>query len=217
MKLILFVIFIFLPSFGFASTSVGNGGMLVACSTATQSDLSLLDFVEAKLLWNLPEANALTSLASQPSSETTIVTFILNRLEKLDPKRASRLKKEYASFYTEAFFIQSAILTPTQDDNAIALPVGCSLMQAVIQVNPELPGEKRFNISQIVWDLLNPLPIARSGLIMHELLYREAIANGQTTSKKTRYLNAFLFSEQIESSNVRQYQAILKSTGFPQL
>jgi hypothetical protein len=54
----------------------------------------------------------------------------------------------------------------------------------------------------------------QAGLMMHELLYRIAIKNGATTSRKIRYFNSLIFSERFKLLNEADYKQLLISLGL---
>lgn len=199
-------------SFVNASTQVGNGGVVLVCSPQSgRPEVQILDFVEAEILWRFEIQK------SSLVDPFMIVELRLNDLGRLDPLRANRLRERLRSFKSESFFIENAMLVRTEDEQNIAIPKECIIDQAVVQINPIFPQERRYNISEMYWSSLSDRPVEQAGLIFHELIYREAIEVGQTTSRRVRYYTALVFSTQLSRLDDREYQDILSRVGLPLL
>lgn len=195
----------------YASTKVGNGGVVVVCSSKSgYPEVQILDFVEARLIWDLKIRDF-----SERLSATEIVQERINDLARFDPNRAERLTKSLGSFFEESRFLKDANLVRTDDEQTIAVPKDCLLDQAVVQIKPNFPAEKRYNISESYWSGLSDRPVEVAGLIFHELIYREAIERGHTTSRRIRYFTAYLFSEQFVEQSEEDYREVLASVGLP--
>jgi hypothetical protein len=192
-----------------AGRDVGSGGIVVKCLNADEVPISseLLDFYEARALLNLPVRDDLLVLEQQ--------AFILTSLRALfvfDPSRALRLAGWYSDFFNESSFLQDIALTDTNDADNVAVPDGCILQQTAIQKEPLFPEEKRYYLSQSVWNYLSEKD--RAGLILHELIYRDAIALGQTNSRRTRLFLGLLTSNLFLNLEQKSYEDRLARISF---
>lgn len=193
-----------------AGSEVGNGGMLVDCKNPAGASLGLetLDFFEGRMFLNFEFDESLLR-----STSTEILTDVVNRLYRFDPERALRYEYWINSFMNEAKFLENVKLAPTEDQANLALPERCSLVQAIIQREPIFPEERRYNIAKEVWDRL--IERERAGLILHEIVYREAIALGQTNSRRTRLFVAYLTSNLLPQSDGATYKERLVRLQLP--
>lgn len=209
------LLFFYLYSMNLAvgGTSVGNGGLAVSCpSSDNTTKLRILDFVEGELRWKLK----LKKHASF-NDPKEIVLSILDKMATLDPARSIRLTEELKNFYDESMFYTDIVLSRTDDEQNLFVPSGCSVIQAVIQIEPLFPEDRRYNISADIWKKLGEDVNEQAGLILHELLYREAITNGHLDSRRIRYYVAQLFSEDFEKHDAQSYRNLLVSVDFPDL
>src|SRR5205085_1885391 len=71
-----------------------------------------------------------------------------------------------------------------------------------------------YTINKDLWDRMNTNN--RAGLILHEIIYKEALRDGQHDSVKARYFNAYLSSTKMASFTPQQYSAFLVRVGFPE-
>ena len=100
----------------------------------------------------------------------------------------------------ESAFISGADLVPVDDSNHIVVPHGCAVVQIALQKEPNFPIEKRYTINKDLWDLLPPMQ--QAGLMIHELLYTQALGAGARDSVGVRYLNALLSSGKIADTTL---------------
>lgn len=183
-----------------AAREVGNGGLVVYCTDFNGVRISseLLDFQESRTLLNLPVRDDLRVLPMDAFIRET-----LKALFRLDPERAVRFSKWNTEFSSESTFLSDIELLDTNDFDSIAIPTGCSLKQAAIQRIPLFPEEKRYYFSKSVWENLTDTD--RAGLKLHEFVYRDAIAAGQTNSRRTRLYMGYLTSSLLPNSNQIDY------------
>lgn len=141
------------------------------------------------------------------------INFILQRLEKLSPERARLYRSYYASFFNEVQWIEEGALNPIPDsDHIISPPPGCLVRQTVNQSQPVLPADKRYFIDKDVWDRLDDNQ--KTGLLLHEIIYREALSIGHVNSVSTRYLNGFISSSEMAEISVPAFNKLLTDLGF---
>jgi hypothetical protein len=213
MKLIFYVLIAaFLTTEAFAQgggTGVGNGGDVIYCES-TQS-YQLLDYWEASELFGRE-----VYLGDESEDFKTLVRNALNRLWAIDPQRSERYMKRFSQFFSVARFLNHGDLREIDDSSEVALPAGCVLKQAVIQLREENALFYKFLIDRDIWIQLSE--VDKAGLILHEIIYEEALnlENPHATSLPTRVLNGVISHRYFE----RDYKAItyfelLQKINFP--
>jgi hypothetical protein len=75
-------------------------------------------------------------------------------------------------------------------------------------------GVKKYIINQDLWSLLNNTN--KAGLILHEIVYSDAIMRGQNNSIYARYFNALLSSKEITKLSQKEYKKIMRKTRLKQ-
>ncbi|MEA9356785.1 hypothetical protein SHI21_11240 [Bacteriovorax sp. PP10] len=188
---------------------VGNGGDVVVCG----KKIELLDIYEAR-----------TSgyEIKRPVGKTyqeMIKSLLQTNLLPIQPKRTAKYLKFLESFESEAQFLPGIKLSDVDDAGMVAIPTGCELKQIAIQLSDdERPaGKKRYTVSLDLWNKLDEFN--KMSLILHEIIYREAIEHKSSNSMVVRAtvgeilktkldLNVFLslvadLSDAIEYKNYR--------------
>lgn len=181
---------------------VGNGGGLVVCYDSAQQITSeeVLDIFEAKSLRGIEiEKTIPTNL---PWKE--IAKHLVNRFGEFSQMRQQLYGYWLERFESEAKFIKGVDLGDVRDAQFIAIPKGCRLETAIIQAKPRMAGDKRYIVNEDLWNLLSEQQ--KASLVLHELIYREAIAYGHTNSIQVRIMNAFVHSIQIHG--ITSYETI---------
>lgn len=187
----------------------GNGGDVVVCiADGRIRSVELLDFYEAKTLRKIQY-----SLGDKILSVEAKIELALSRLSPFSPVRVQDYLTQTRSFYSEALFLKGVKLDDIPDAGYLALPIGCHIEQIVIQKEPRFPGDPRFLVSQDLWDFLDN--DSRAGLILHEVIYREAISYGHTDSIATRYFNSLIFGNKIKDLTMQTFLERLLLLPFP--
>jgi hypothetical protein len=185
----------------YAGEIVGNGGDVIACPDKAPV---LLDFFEAGAVHGLTRR---ADLAGGTPQE--IAKAALRDLKRLNPTRARIYEQRIARFQEEASFVAGAELADIPDSHPIVLPNGCKLRQIAIQKPRMLPQDPLYVIDLDLW---NALDLAqKAGLILHEVIYTDAIRYGHTNSRSVRYLNAVLHSDRLEKTSVPDFQHFLRT------
>lgn len=192
----------------FAGGSTG-GGNVVECqnSTGGASSMRLLDYYEAELL--MPE------LARDLGNGKTVderVEYALDRLEDFDKSRADRYRKGAANFMSDTRFVTKVELPSLNDHDYVPLEQHCKIRQLAIQNISPYPQAKKFTIRQEFWNQLTTDD--KAGLILHELIYEEAMAAGQKNSRNSRYFNAVISSAMMGNLSQGEYEARVKLAGL---
>lgn len=188
----------------------GNGGDVVVCrdSGSRVTSIELLDFYEGRFRYGLePDLSA-------GETWTEKLEHALARLARVDWELARGFKTEVDSFVDNALFWPGIQLVDIPDSGHIAIPHGCEIVQIAVQKDPQFPDEKRYTVSQDLWDNPAMSEASRAGLVLHEIIYRRALAAGQTDSVKTRYLTSYITSRRFVPEAVGTYFDILGRTGF---
>lgn len=192
----------------FRGNEVGNGGNVIRCQSNNQVSFELLDYYEGRQLWQMPPDMGSPELSVEEKAE-----IALQRLKNVEPIRIRNYQAKVKNFYADAAMVAGGELTKIDDTSHLILPAGCALYQMVIQREPELPGEKRYTINKDVWDQLNN--DTKAGLILHEIIYGDAIRAGQTNSRTARHFNAYLASTLSEAATIKSHQQLLAIYNFP--
>jgi hypothetical protein len=192
----------------FAVNVRGNGGdVLLGCENSSFNG-KVLDYFEAETLLGLQ-----IDLDSTNSSPEQIAMNALSRIPSFDGERRSRLQGWVTEFMSDAVFAPGIQLKRIDDSGEIGIPKGCRLEQAAVQEDPRFPEAKRYLVSKDVWDLMDKEN--QAGLILHEVIYREALSYRHTDSIRTRYFNALVSSGKIAAISAENYPKTLSYTGFP--
>ncbi len=183
---------------------IGNGGDVIKCEDSRP--LELLDYFEAVKIrgWSIDLGNGETS--------KDMVEFAIRRLESYSPTRAELYRNYASTFFEEAKFLEETNLTDIPDSNHIALPRGCSIAQIANQSEPLFDGDKRYLIANDIWKELPERD--QAGLILHEIIYREAISLGHSNSVSVRILNAVISSNRINQMSIEEFTVLLADLGF---
>lgn len=168
--------------------AVGNGGDAVVCpGDKGRSQVEFFDLYEGRsLAEQLPKLDAASSLEGK-------LEIAIQRLERLSPLRAALYRAQARSFFTETRFLRGQTLVDVPDSFEVALPTGCHLEQLAIQREPLSVGDPRYVVNGDLWDLLDV--DSRAALVLHEIIYREAVTYYHLDSKRVRYFNRLLLSD----------------------
>jgi hypothetical protein len=185
-----------------AGHSVGGGGAGILQS------IKLYDYYEAEKL-NQAVIDLGTGASYQDMAEVA-----LNRLARLSPGRARRYHDHIQAFEQDAVMLDDSSLFPVPDlgPGAIAPPAGCSLVQLAFQKEPQFPGEKRYRVNGELWRSMSEE--AKAGLVLHEVIYREAMSYGLENSVGARYFNATFAQKSSEHLSAQDFFAILRAIPF---
>lgn len=188
---------------------VGNGGNAVVCTNSKSKIVSveLLDYFEAREVRGFH-----IDLGNKTDSLDTKLKTAVARLRSFSPNRANRLQNEINNFFKNTRFLTNQNLTTISDSEHISLPQNCQLMQLAIQRKPIFSEDKQFYINQFLWKKLDTLN--QAGLILHELLLKESLLYGNTTSESARYFNSVLSSKKMATLTFKDFLKLLNQTNF---
>lgn len=182
---------------------VGNGGDVLVCPNSVK----LLDFYEAQTLRGMQ-----IDLGGESHSLPQKIEMALNRLSRLSPKRAEIYHQWAKTFFAETQFLSGIQLIDIPDSQHIVLPKGCQISQVANQASHVLPGQKRYTIDNDIWMQLNS--DEQAGLVLHEIIYREAIAAGHLNSASVRWLTSVIASPVMDQLTLQQFLELMSFLNF---
>ena len=183
----------------------GNDGKIVQCPGRPAE---VLDYQRA---W--PEFG-FTPMSSIPgANETEKARFLIQRLERLNPKRVEQYLQDLNSFYSNVRWIVSEdempIVTDTQEKSYCG---GGKILQTIVQIDPQTSFQKRYIVHKPRYDLLNG--DQKAILITHEIILKETKAQGYLDANHAVSLNVALMSQELETMTSAQYAAVINSAGL---
>ncbi|MCB9024674.1 MAG: hypothetical protein H6625_00015 [Bdellovibrionaceae bacterium] len=191
---------------------VGNGGDVIVCKDSSDKivRIELLDHFEA-----INYRNQIIDLGPEELNIQDKLEIAFQRLKRLSPDRA-KLYHEWAdSFFAEAQFREDLDLIDIPDSDHSILPKGCNVQQIVNQATILLPGQKRYTIDNSLWSLLSNTQ--KAGLILHEVVYREALQLKHTHSVNARILASLMASPSLETITLKEFVELLVVLEFNHL
>lgn len=175
----------FFSSCAFAGFKTGNGGHVLECATSQfyNQRLFLYDLYEGEIRHHK------RMVFSSEKNALEKVEDLLNRVQKVDSERVLRYRNWLHQFSKESQFLENTELLSSDDIDIGFYPKDCALKQVITQQQPLFPGDKRYLIDKATWSNLNE--DHKAGLILHELIYREALQeeNKHLNSVKIRFFN----------------------------
>ena len=195
------------PSHALSGIHIGNGGDVVACGTGASLSYELLDFYEARTLRDIP-----LDLGAPTLSIADKVALALSRLSKVDLLRSQRYQTWSQAFDHDTKFLSGVVLVDVPDSEHPSLPEGCRIEQVAIHREPVFPQDRRYTVNKDIWDHLDN--DNRAGLMLHEMIYREADGFNIENSIGVRYINSLIFSGLMDQTSVSEYVFFLERVGF---
>ena len=135
----------------------GNGGFVILCDQKPPQTLDLYEAVH-RYKWTLDKRY-----------ETDVqkrVQYLIAKIDKHNPRRASLYEQWAARFMDESEFIPNLNFGSQPDLGNTPYQSTCNKPQQVIyQRQPDFLGKIRYTINATLWEALSPLD--QAGLIMH--------------------------------------------------
>ena len=188
---------------------VGNGGGTVVCRDANQKIIRIetLDYYEAAMHPGLT-----LDIDKIPGDAKAKVSALIERIRKKSELRYQLYTTWFNSFVSEQALLVGVEFSTVPDSGYISVPKGCKFEQAVIQRRPMFSKDPRYFINAELFTAMDDTQKAM--LILHELVYREALAYGHTDSIRARYLNDLYASSQFADMDFKTYVETLKQAHF---
>lgn len=183
-----------------AETEIGNGGDVVICvlsGDAQEKTYELLDSYEARVLRNFEIDLGTTE------SYLDRALFAIERLKTLDPRRYQTYKSRAEEFSTRIRFVNDS-LQDIPDHGELDLDSTCTIEQIAIQQEGEFPEDKLYKINRHLWDKLDV--DSQAILLLHEVIFWDALQRGHQDSRKARYFVGLLASNAFENLDDEGYQ-----------
>jgi len=222
------ILFLFcVGNYAFSGTETGNGGDAIVCYDSNRNieSVRLLDYYEGIRKERIKEIELGSNSGAKSYDQK--VHYALNRLEKLNPTRAKLYRKWYTTFFSKEEFKWGDKLVNIADTGVLDFPNNCEVLQIAAQEEPMIKGDKRYTIRKSLWNKMDE--DHKAGLILHELIYREAknqkvctsIMNsgGETRicknfhrkSKRVRYYNSILSSSKMNDMTLDSYIEVVQT------
>ncbi len=191
-----------------AADEIQNGGDIIACPGLEVPVYRSLDLYEGKMVYNLEPA------LIQQNDYRVIVSQLIDRIAKFDLNRAKMYRVFLKNFESEVQMVPGSEFGNIKDEGFITLPEGCELRQAAGQFRTPTPEGIKYIFNTAIWNEMSHS--TRAALVMHELVYREALLpkNGPKTSAKVRYFTAFIHSKKMLSGSYQDYLRAVKFAEF---
>jgi hypothetical protein len=200
------LILLAVSGFAHAEGVVGNGGDVVYCP-GRPTPVEMLDVYEARVIRGIKIDMGASMLTAEQKAD-----LAFSRLGTLSPVRSQNYRQWLKEFESEALYVANADLVGIPDSQHIVIPVGCQIKQLVIQNTPKFPGDKRYTICKDLWDQMDT--DNRAAMIIHEVIYREAIEVGVLNSIGSRYLAGALMVDRLKAMFFADFVPILRNLGL---
>lgn len=186
----------------------GNGGFIISCPNRPTQ---LLDLYE--LQYRFRDISGLRNMSLDTTEFKTLderFHYLLQKITRLNPNRASLYEGWYEDFKQEAEFLPGIHLNPIGDVGLVTPEPDCNLQQVVFQRDPSILSPHRYTIDLDSWNSLRT--IDQAALLIHEFSYREFTQppNSHATSESARYFNALVNSQELSNMPVSQYLRTLQ-------
>lgn len=189
---------------------IANGGYVLKCEKQNKITFESYDILEGRVLYDVEP------IFSKKEDYLDKAEDIIGRLKKINPTREKLYLHWLSSFVKESKFLPNGVNLIEVPDISIGIrPDNCKLIQAIVQTtNFERQGY-RYIINTGAW---NALDNNKAALIIHELIYREAILpeNNHPNSLLSRQFNQLIHSGEVRNMNLKQFIDFLFEHRFAQ-
>ena len=133
------------------------------------------------------------------------------RLRTYDAKRADFYIQRATEFMARTNFI-NAVIPDIPDQGGVLLPENCSIVQIARHDVPQFPLDKEFIIRRDLWQDSHFDSTQKAGLIIHEIIYADAVTRGHINSINARYFSQYLASASFLNLSPDEYQTLMLDT-----
>ncbi|MDD0852166.1 hypothetical protein HBN50_03615 [Halobacteriovorax sp. GB3] len=209
---------IFLRKSGFSS---GGGGNSVVCFDERDqiSEINLLDYFEG--LRKDSRSNVKIDLPGNSVEEKLKLAF--RRMEKHYPSLASKLRNRalWILDRMDYYLISTddGKLSPIYDMDLPFVPSkneqgqNCEIIRFAVQLTKQVEGQKKFYFVRELYDHPKTSLSTKAGIILHEVLYEEAIKTGATDSDFVRWMTYLLSTSTFETMSSEEILDLENSPG----
>ena len=200
----------------------GNGGNAVVCYTnanrKTIKSVKMFDYWEQQQVLNYGSIDLGDVNLSVPEK----INIASARVAKFDPNLASFILKTAMNLNTniKQYLVTNEQLPEIDDANPIVIPnePNCFIEQYGIQYKDVVTGQRRFSISDKIYNHSSTTNDAKVGLLLHEAIYRFAIVNNNASNSDGvrffNYLSATKKLETLDFQNIDAYVDLLMKSGL---
>ena len=188
---------------------VGNGGGTVVCRDETHriKTIQLLDYYESML-----HPGMKIDIQNLSGDWKAKANAVIERVRAKSEMRYQLYSKWLEKFESERLLLEGVQFSTVADSGYIGVPIGCAFEQAAIQRRPNFSEDPRYFINSELWNAMDDSQ--KAGLVLHEIIYREAIGYGHTDSIRARYLTGLYSSEGFGAQTLDQYWKVLDQAHF---
>jgi hypothetical protein len=177
----------------------GNGGTVMICPDHIVS----YDIYEGKVLRHLTPQMGPANLSYEQKVET-----VLSRIPESNAGLREILQDFYREFQKRSVFGDFDLI-PVNDGGQLVIEPGCEIHQAAVQKSPATDKDARYFLDQKIWSRLDN--DSKAALVLHEIVYRMTISQGQTTSTGARSLNSYLMDPRVLANEPCLYISLLEN------
>lgn len=210
MKLSYFIIFttLMMSNSAFAGKVGGNGGFV--CVNKKTQKIITLDQSDASFVFDFKE-----DLGAVTIDYRKKVEMVIERLSKLDLFRAHR----YSAYFKTAFMLEENFLVAPDELDFVenkpdieSFPLVCDeLVQAASQILGK-DGYVTYKVRSDIWTKMDNN--AKASLVLHEIVYTEALSRNHPGSLKTRYFTGLICSEEFKTMSRNKYFYFMRMIGM---
>ncbi|MNS91146.1 hypothetical protein D3C72_1252240 [compost metagenome] len=187
---------------------IGNGGDAVVCvGQDGRKQVEILDYYEARVMRGIQ-----VDLGAESLSVEDKIDLALARLSKISPIRARAYKAEAQVFIESAKPITGSVFEDIPDSQHLTVPANCTLSQLVIQRHDAPADEPKYLYDADSWKLMSNTQ--KAGMILHEVVYSEALDEGAWNSIGSRYLNSKISSSLAAYKTDKNIVSLLREVGL---
>ena len=215
MRMMILVLSLFAATTAFAEggKEIGNGGKGLVCHRDTpEMKVRVLDMIKAVDAWGFQLVPA------DGKDEIEKAVNLAKRIGLHETQRAERYTYRIEHFLENSRMFDNYDLFNTDDSTEIGVPDGCEIKLIVNQKAPVFAEDRLYRINEKLWDKLSLDD--RAALILHEVIYTDALSLGQTVSDDVTYFNSYINSDKIFTREMlydsdTEYQSVLVAIHFP--
>lgn len=191
---------------GGGGSTAGNGGDVLVCG---EGQVTFFDIFEAEASRGL-----VLDLGPKEMDPFAKVERVLKRIPvELGDWRDLLLAR--MDLFKAKHIVGDFELTDVSDTGNIIIKPGCEIKQAVIQRRTGVSIDPIFYIAKNYWAKMDN--DSKAALILHEIIYYDAIDMGHTDSIKTRSINSYLMAKNLPQDPRCLFFRILQDSNLSKL